>query len=175
MPQPGQASESRIVGANFWVFLAAVGALIIGATACSTPAPQPQVLAASLKPHSLAEPIALARLDGPLAQCLPPAAQAADHGLCNVVGKVLTFTTARSVQAVGTDHKYFVQVQLSPGQQHALNVFLKPIGPDEVGIAIGDNPLMTMQFVGPPGDRLVFWFATAAEARQLFNTLTGRD
>ena len=94
--------------------------------------------------------------------------------MCNVVGNVLTFTTARSIQVVGTGEEYLVQVRLSTGQQHALTTFLKPIGPNVVGVALGDNPLMTMEFVGPPGGKLVFWFAKAGEAEQLFNTLTGR-
>jgi hypothetical protein len=170
----GRHRMSRIFGAIRWVPpMAAVGALITGAAACSTPAPPEHVLDSSLTPSGLAEPITLARLSGPLAQCFPPAAPASDHGLCNVTGKVLTLTTARWVQAVNTGGEYVVQVQLSAAQQHALAAFLKPIGHHEVGIAVGTTPLVTMLFAGPPGGKLVFAPATAADAERLFGTLTG--
>ena len=167
----------RIFGASIWAPLAAAGVLaaLAGASGCDTPTPPQNVLAASVRPQQLKAPISLARLDGPLGQCLPPAAPASDQGMCNVVGRVLTLTFARSVRLVGENFGgYEVDVRLSAAEEQALTAFLRPSRVNNIGIAVDDGPVISMPFVGIPGDTLRLPFSGHRAAKQLFDSLTGQ-
>lgn len=167
---------SRISGASIWAPVAAVGVLaaLVGASGCDTPAPPQDVLAASVRPQQLKAPISLARLDGPFAQCPSPAAPASDQGMCNVVGSVLTLTFARSVRLVAESFGgYEVDVRLSAAEEQALTALIGPTGYD-IGIAVADSPVISMVFVGDPGDTLRLPFNAQSAAKQLFDTLTGQ-
>ena len=104
-----------------------------------------------------------------------PPPPASDHGFCNVVGQVLTFTTARSIQMINTGSEgYRVVVQLSAAEQRAFANFLKRVGENEVGIAVGPDPVVTTAFVGSPGGVVMLWFRKQRGAEQIFQALTGR-
>jgi hypothetical protein len=143
-------------------------------TGCARTASMP-VLDAIAHPQRLAQPVSLAQVNGAQAGCQPPAAPAADHGLCNVVGPVLTITGVRAAWAAGGQDGYFVFLRVPTSQQAALAAFMKRVDNHEIAIVVGDTLQSSMLIVGPqPGGTVTLPAGeTRARAERLFQRLTG--
>jgi hypothetical protein len=133
------------------------------------------VLDAIAHSQRLAQPVSLAQVNGPETGCPPPAASAADHGLCNVVGPVLTITGVRAAWAAGGQDGYFVFLRVPASQQAALAAFMKRVDNHEIAIVVGDTLQSSMVIAGPQPAGTVTLPAggTRARAERLFQRLTG--
>jgi hypothetical protein len=134
------------------------------------------VLDAIAHPQRLAQPVSLAQLDGPLAACPPPAAPAADHGLCNVVGAVLTITRVRAAWLTpGAGGGYDIFLRILASQKDALATLMRRADKHEIAIVVGETPLSTVLVAGaqPDGTVTLPVGQNKAQAQRLFRRLTG--
>ena len=133
------------------------------------------VLDAIAHPQRLAQPVSLAQVDGPQTECPPPIAPAADHGLCNVVGPVLTITGVRAAWAAGGQDGYYILLRVPASQQAALAAFMKRVDNHEMAIVIGETPWTSEVMAGAQPRGTVTFPAgrTRAQAERLFRRLTG--
>ncbi len=96
-----------------------------------------------------------------------------DHGLCNVVGPILTITAVRAAWANGGQDGYYVYLRVPASQQAALAAFMRRADNHEITILVGGAPWSSELIGGPQrGDTVVLPAWSRARAERLFR-LTG--
>jgi hypothetical protein len=122
--------------------------------------------------------VSLGQLDGAMAACLPAPAPPADHGLCNVVGTVISITDVRSASVIlGQGGGYDLVLRVPATEQKALAAFWQRVNNHEIGIALGTTPFNTLVVAGPQPAGLVTLplGGNRAQADRLFRRITGVD
>jgi hypothetical protein len=168
------ARDARRAGLAVAALAVAGGCVAYWARSPQLP-PRPVPLETTAHPLRLAQTVSLGQLDGGISTC-PPPVPPADHGLCNVVGTVMTITYVRSASVtLGQGGGYDLVLRVPATEQKALGAFWKRVNSHEIGIALGATPFNALVVSGPQPAGLVTLplGGNRAQADRLFRRITG--